>query len=72
MKENVKEIMRELENISNNNGYGVFQTAVYCYMRLGNIENLDNEDIEEINNSIDNLSTIFNEDLNDFVDINIL
>jgi hypothetical protein len=68
MKDDIKKTIEQLDKISNNYGYRKFETAVYIYMRLGNvIDYLDEEDIEELDSVMENMDgSIFNEDLNDW------
>lgn len=63
-KSKILEIMREIEQIYSK--YGVNNTilAFYIYTRLGDIEELTNEDIEQIDNILNKADTIFGDYIN--------
>ena len=63
-KSKILEIMREIEQIYSK--YGVNNTilAFYIYTRLGDIEKLTNEDIEQIDDILNKADTIFGDYIN--------
>lgn len=66
LKEKIKNIMKELYNITDNYGCSAINTAIFSFMRYGltGIDNITDEQMEKIHEVIGNWDeSIMNEDL---------
>lgn len=74
MKKGMLDLIKILEDIENNWGYRDLETAFYLYARFGKTfveEKLDDEDIDEIDKHLEDFDgSLFNEDINDYVQSN--
>lgn len=68
MKENLIKSIEQLEKIQDD--FDIIELAMYLYGRYGKstIEKLSEEDLEEIQNKIFGEETLFNQNINDFME----
>lgn len=68
MKENLIKSIEQLEKIQDD--FDIIELAMYLYARYGKstIEKLSEEDLEEIQNKIFGEETLFNQNINDFME----
>ena len=68
MRENLIKSIEQLEKIQDD--FDIIELAMYLYGRYGKstIEKLSEEDLEEIQNKIFGEETLFNQNINDFME----
>lgn len=72
MKKIILKAVEHLENMENDFDISIIELAMYLYGRYGKsaIENLSEEELKEIQDKIFGEETLFNQNINDFMEIN--
>lgn len=70
MKEITLKAIEQIENMENDFDIGIIELAIYLYCRFGKstIEKISEQDFEEIQNKIFSEETLFNQNINDFME----
>lgn len=72
MKELTLKVIEKLENMENDFDISIIELAVYLHFRYGKttLEGLDEQDFKIIQDELFGQETLFNENINDFMEIN--